>query len=91
MIVELSDLGGDLTDLPPLEAVPGVKDDPVLLLELPQLRVDVESSPKVCLKKRLYTHFTELTIPQKIKAAGFFVMKIVFLFCYILSIVKCFP
>ena len=58
MIVELSDLGGDLTDLPPLEAVPGVKDDPVLLLELPQLRVDVESSAKVCLEKSLKGHFT---------------------------------
>ena len=58
MIVELSDLGGDLTDLPPLEAIPGVKDDPVLLLELPQLRVDVESSAKVCLEKISKGHFT---------------------------------
>ena len=50
MVVELSDLGGDLSDLPALEAVAGVEDDAVLLLELPQLRVDVEGSPEVSLE-----------------------------------------
>ena len=47
MVVELPDLRGYLADLPPLEAVPRVQHRPVLLLELPQLRVDVEGAAEV--------------------------------------------
>lgn len=47
MIIKLPDLGRDLADLPPLQAVLGVEDHAVLLLELPQLRVDVEGAPEV--------------------------------------------
>jgi len=52
VVVELSYLGRDLSDLPTLESVAGVQDDPVLLLELPQLRVDVKRPAKVSLKER---------------------------------------
>lgn len=47
VIIELSYLGGDLADLPSLQSIFGVKDLSVLLLELPQFRVNVESSAKV--------------------------------------------
>jgi len=50
VVVELSYLGRDLSDLPTLEPVASVQDDPVLLLELPQLRVDVERPAEVRLK-----------------------------------------
>lgn len=49
MVVELADLGGDLADLPALESVARVERAAVLLLELPQLRVDVERAPEVAL------------------------------------------
>lgn len=47
MIVELSDLGGDLTDLPTFESVLGVQYLSVLLLKLPEFRVNIESSAEV--------------------------------------------
>lgn len=47
MIVQLSDLAGDLADLPALQAVFGVQHQAMLLLELPQLRVHVERAPEV--------------------------------------------
>ena len=47
MVVELPDLRGYLADLPPLEAVARVQHDPVLLLELPQLGVDIKCASKV--------------------------------------------
>lgn len=49
MIVKLSYFGGNLSDLPPLQSILGVEDLPVLLLELPQFRVNVEGSAKVSL------------------------------------------
>lgn len=47
VVVELPDLGGDLADLPSLQPVLGVEDLAVLLLELPQLGVDVEGAAEV--------------------------------------------
>ncbi len=51
MIVELSDFRCDFSNLPPLEAVSRIEDGPMLLLKLPQLRVDVERPAEVSLKK----------------------------------------
>ena len=51
MVVELPNFGGDLPNLPPFQAISVIKNCPVLLLKLPKLRVDVESSTKVSLKK----------------------------------------
>jgi hypothetical protein len=50
MIVELSDFRCDFSDLPSLEAVSRIEDGPMLLLKLPQLRVDVERPAEVSLK-----------------------------------------
>jgi hypothetical protein len=50
MIVELSDFRCDFSNLPPLEAVSRIEDGPMLLLKLPQLRVDVERPAEVSLK-----------------------------------------
>ena len=47
VVVELANLGGDLAYLPPLEVVLAVEDVAVLLLELPQLRVDVKGAAEV--------------------------------------------
>ena len=49
MVVQLADLGGDLPDLPPLESVLPVKYGAVLLLELPEARVDVKGAAEVAL------------------------------------------
>lgn len=53
MIIKLSDFRGYLADLPSLEAVAGVQDDSMLLLELPQLGVDVERASEVSLERSL--------------------------------------
>lgn len=47
MVVQLSDLGGYFPNLPPFQAVLGVQDLAVLLLELPQFGVDVEGPSEV--------------------------------------------
>ena len=49
VVVELSDLGGDVSDLRPPESVLLVQDGPVGLLVLPQLGVDVEGPAEVAL------------------------------------------
>ena len=47
MIIQLSNLARDLPDLPALQPVSRVEDGAVLLLELPQLCVDVERPAEV--------------------------------------------
>lgn len=47
MVVELANLGRDLSNLPPFEAKLGVEYLSVLLLELPQFGVDVEGASEV--------------------------------------------
>lgn len=47
VVVELANLGGNLANLPALEAKLGVQYLTVLLLKLPQLRVDVKGASKV--------------------------------------------
>lgn len=47
MVVELSNLGGNLANLPALETILGVEDLAMLLLKLPQLRVDVKGASKI--------------------------------------------
>lgn len=47
VVVQLSNLGGNLPNLPPLQAVLGVKHLSVLLLKFPQLRVDIEGATKI--------------------------------------------
>lgn len=47
MVVQLSYFGSYFADLPPFETVFGIQNLPVLLLELPQLRVYIESSSKI--------------------------------------------
>ncbi len=47
MIVQLSDLGGNLADLPPFQRVLLFKDMPMLLLIFPQLGVNIERAAKI--------------------------------------------
>lgn len=47
MVVELADFGSDFSDLPSLESVSRIEHGTVLLLELPQLGVDVKRATEV--------------------------------------------
>ena len=49
MVVELADFGGNFPYLPTFQTIAGIENGPVLLLELPQLGVDVEGAAKVSL------------------------------------------
>ena len=49
MVVQLANFGGYLADLPAFQAVASIQNCAVLLLEFPQLCVNVECAAKVCL------------------------------------------
>lgn len=49
MIIKLANLACYFADLPALQAILGVQHHAMLLLELPQLGVDIESATEVCL------------------------------------------
>lgn len=47
MIVELANFRSDFTNLPPFQTVLRIQNLPVLLLELPQFRINVEGPPEI--------------------------------------------
>ena len=47
MVIKLTNLGGNLSNLPSLEPVLGVEDLPVLLLKLPKFCIYIKCSAKI--------------------------------------------
>ena len=70
VIVKLTNLGGNLTDLPPFERVFLLKRVTMCLLKLPELRVHVERATKVSLPLAIF-----VTILRQISSKKLNILK----------------